>query len=479
MDNKNLATIKIRNNRIYVPAVLGFLDSLVHQHRKYDLSNYNRLRFVVSEMLTNRIKNAYPNAKGDLFVDISIIDGFLEIAIRDKGVPHWIDLSYNEGGITSDSEDFKKYILSKYIDSAGIEKLGRNGQKVFVRQKIRNPLKFETPAPFKEAVVLDTNISIKPVETEADAIEAIRCIYSEYGYSYAYEKLYYVDNLMRMIKAGEIMCFLAVNDHGQTAGHFALAFSDLFGNMPELSTVVTLKPFRGLGLFAKFMSYAEEIAKEKGFRAIMGQPVAFHPFSQKAFLRSGYTPTSLLLSYINSDNESEYNKDGERLDLFACVKIIDKNAACTIYPPKEIRGFTAEVYKNLGLKAELADIMPCTSESRIAIEENHILSMMRVVIREAGGDIESLIEDAVKNAIRNKHEMIELLISLRSPSCSEAYLAAKDCRFVLSGLLPGGENDDYIVMQLLIKSIRRYDHLVTEGGFEKLTNDIKALAEME
>lgn len=479
MDNKNLATIKIRNNRIYVPAVLGFLDALVHQHRNYDLSNYNRLRFVVSEMVTNRIEHAYPNTKGDLFVDISIIDGFLEIAVRDKGVPHWINLSFNEELITNNSEDNQKYILSKCIDTAGIEKLGRNGQKVFVRQKIRNPLKIEKPAPYKEAEVLDTNITIKAVKTETDAIEAIRCIYSEYGYSYAYEKLYYVDNLLRMINSGEIMCFLAVNDHGQTAGHFALAFSDLCKNMPELSTVVTLKPFRGLGLFAKFMNHAEEIAKEKGFRAIMGQPVAFHPFSQKAFLRSSYTPTSLLLSYINSDSESEYNENGERLDLFACVKMIDPNATCTIYPPKEIWDFTAEIYKNLGLKAELADISSCSSESRIAIEENHILSMMRVIVYEAGDDINSLLKDAVKDSIRHKNEMIELLVSLRSPSCSTAYFAAKNCRFVLSGLLPGGENEDYIVMQLLIKSPRRYDHLVTEGGFEKLTNDIKALAERD
>ena len=187
----------------------------------------------------------------------------------------------------------------------------------------------------------------------------------------------------------------------------------------------------------------------------------------------------MLLSYINSDNESEYNENGERLDLFACVKIVDQSASCTIYPPKEIWDFTAEIYKNLGLKAELADTGSETYESRITIEENCILNMRRVIIYESGDDIKSLIEDAVKNAIHHKNEMIELLISLRNPSCSNTYNAAKDCRFILSGLLPGGENDDYIVMQLLLRSPRRYDQLVTEGGFEKLTNDIKAFAEKE
>ena len=131
---------------------------------------------------------------------------------------------------------------------------------------------------------------------------------------------------MTLIKNKEIMSFLAVNDHGQTAGHFLLAFSDLYKNMPEVSTVVVKKEFRGLGLFAKFMDYCDEIGKEHGFRALMGQPVTFHPMSQKAFLRAGYTATSLLMSYINPEIESEYNKDGERLGLSVSVKMLDEDA---------------------------------------------------------------------------------------------------------------------------------------------------------
>ena len=250
MENRKIASLEIKNHRIYIPAVLSFLDSIICQHNNYDITNYNKLRFIVTEMLASRIADSYPDSTGNLYVDIAIKDDCLEIAVRDKGVPQWIDFSYNQDHIASDRDDFRKFIIDMCIDSMGIEKLGKNGQKVYVRQKIHNPLNFKTPKPYTKTDVLDTNISIKAVETEEDAIEAIRCIYSEYGYSYAYEKLYYVDNMLRMIKDGELMSFLAVNEHGQTAGHFALAFSDLFQNMPELSTVVTRKEFRGLGLFA-------------------------------------------------------------------------------------------------------------------------------------------------------------------------------------------------------------------------------------
>lgn len=479
MENRKIASLEIKNHRIYIPAVLSFLDSIICQHNNYDITNYNKLRFVVTEMLAIRIADSYPDSTGNLYVDIAIKDDCLEIAVRDKGVPQWIDFSYNQDHIASDRDDFRKFIIDMCIDSMGIEKLGKNGQKVYVRQKIHNPLNFKTPKPYTKTDVLDTNISIKAVETEEDAIEAIRCIYSEYGYSYAYEKLYYVDNMLRMIKDGELMSFLAVNEHGQTAGHFALAFSDLFQNMPELSTVVTRKEFRGLGLFAKFINYTEELAKEKNFRAIMGQPVAFHPISQKAFLKNNFTATSLLLSYINSDVESEYNKHSERLDLFACIKMIDKNAATTLYPPVEIKDFVADICNKAELSAELREEKEWAASTCIKIEDNTALNIKRIVLSESGKDVEKIIKDAVTDSIRRKYEMVELFISLRTPSCEKGYIAAKKYHFKLSGLMPGSENDDYIVMQLLMKSIRSYDQLITVGDFEKLALNVKTLAEKE
>lgn len=479
MENKRITSIEILNNRIFIPAVLSFIDSLINQHRNFDIARCNQLRFVVTRILLNRIENAYPNSIGKIYVDLSIIDDYLEVSVRDKGVPDWVDFSYDKNHITSDEDDFRKFVLDMCIDSAGIEKLGKDGQRIFVRQKIHNPLQLETPKPYAKTEVLDTNITIKAVETEQDAIEAIRCIYSEYGYSYAYEKLYYVDNMLRMIKEGQLMSFLAVNEHGQTAGHFALAFSDLFGNMPELSTVVTRKEFRGLGLFAKFINLAESIAKEKGFRAIMGQPVAFHPISQKAFLRSGFTATSLLLSYISSDTESEYNSQHQRMDLFACIKMMDENAGCTLYPPTEIKDFVAKICNKAGLKAEIKELKETASATHVSIEDNATLKMKRIILSKSGSDVEKIISDAVTESVRRKHEMIELFISLRHPSCEEGFTAAKKCRFTFSGLIPGSENDDYVVMQLLMKNVRSYDQLVTVGEFEELTNNIRALAEKE
>ncbi len=475
MKMMKLASIEIQNRKFYINAVLNFLDSVVSNHQNFEFGRYNRLRYVVGEILETRIKKAYPNSNGTIVVDFFLSNDCFEVSIKDKGIPAWTDFSYSKNLDITDKNSLRNYVLDLWMDDIGMEKLGKDGQRIYVRMNLLHHLEFKTPKPYEEIEVLDTNISIKPVETVEDAIEAIRCIYSEYGYSYSYEKLYYIDSFMNMLKNKELMSFLAVNEHGQTAGHFALAFSDTFKNMPEISTVVTRKEFRGLGLFAKFMNYCMELGKKNGYRALMGQPVAFHPMSQKAFLKSDFTATSLLLAYIGSDIESEYNKDNKRLDLFASVKLLDESAKSTAYPPTELKPFVDKVYKKLGWDYKLCDDFNLQDNTEINIDHNNSLKSTKIVVEGVSDDIEEILTDIVKDSIHRKHEMIEMLISLNNPSCEYCYNAAKKCNFVFSGIIPGGENSDYLVMQMLIGTDCHYDHLVTVGDFEELKTDIIAL----
>lgn len=479
MYTKQIASLEIYNQKLYIPAVLSFIDSIVSNHSDYDITRYNNLRYVVTEMIKRRVKLAYPETRGKIYVDLFIKDDFFEVSVRDKGVPEWFDFNTREMPAKTEQEEFYKFILHRFVDQVGVEKLGKDGQRMYVRQKIMNPLNFKPPKPYKEMEALDKNITIKPVKTEQDVIEAIRCIYSEYGYSYTYEKLYYVDSFLRMIENGDIMSFLAVNEHGQTAGHFALAFSDLFEGMPEISTVVTRKEFRGMGLFSKFIDHSIEIAKEKGFQALLGQPVAFHPMSQKAFLRGGFTATSLLLSYVGSDIESEYNPDKERLDLFSSVKLLDPNASCTLYPPNDLTEFVENIYTKAGYQHQIYAENVIAENTRICLEEKCSQHMKRVILREAGADLETILKEVVTDAIRKKDEMIELFLSLRTPSCEHGYKTAKKCGFVLSGLIPGAKNDDYLVMQILLQKERNYDQLIAVGEFEEVLEEIKQLTEKE
>ena len=474
MSKKKIAVLEIENKEFYLIPVMNFLDGLAARHENMDVSRYNHFRFAVSEILRRRITEAYPDKNGILRFEVYLSEKEFEISIWDKGLPYWYDDFYVN--TVNKAEGMNQYIMDQFVDNIGIEKLGKDGQRIFVKMRILNPIKFVEPEPYEEIEVLDTNISIRQVLTKEDVMEAIRCIYSEYGYDYGHEELYYVDGFMNQIKNGNIMSFLAVNDHGQVAGHFALIFSEKYKGMPDISTVVIRNEFRGLGLFSRFLDYCFEIGKKEKFRAFMGEPVAYHPMSQKAVLKSGFTPTAVLLSYLDPKMPKAYSKDDQRMDIFASVKILDPEAESCVYPPLSIVSLVRSIYDGLGWKYEILQPEGMSDTTRISIEDNNLLKMKTIIINEASDDLKEMLESAVNNAIRDKHEMIELMLSMRTPSCEYAYNVAKQSGFVLSGLMPGGQEDDYIIMQKLMGKEPDYSRLVSVGKFEKLTEDVIALA---
>lgn len=470
MEMEKVVSLEIWNDKSYILPVLSFFDTIASQAGA-DIIRYNRLRFALCGILRSRIESCYPGSRGVLYVELSRSQTTFEISIRDKGVPGWQDFSYDPEKIVSDETALRNFILDQCVDGIGIEKLGKDGQRIYVRQSIVNPVEFKEPEPYQPMEVLDTNISIRTVETQQDAIEAIRCIYSEYGYSYSYEDLYYVDSFLRAIREGRLISFLAVNDHGQTAGHFALSFSELFKDMPELSSVVIRREFRGQKLFSKFTEHCVKVAKERHFRALMGQPVGYHTMTQKVVLSYGFTATSLLMSYIAADLESEYNQ-GDRLDLCAAVRIMDENAESRVYPPKELVPLIRKLYDRLGWNYEICEEDKPAEHTRIKIEDSGTLRMTRIVLSAAGEDLPQLLRDTVRDTIHKKNEMIELMVHLDVPSCACGYRAAKECGFAVSGVIPGGANGDYLMMQLLPGDTFDYERMVLFGEFEELRDDI-------
>ena len=87
MKMRKITSIEILNKKFYVFAVLSFLDSIISNHKKVDISRYNKLRFVVGEVLKNRIETSYPGEEGTLWVELFMSDTYFEVSIRDKGVP--------------------------------------------------------------------------------------------------------------------------------------------------------------------------------------------------------------------------------------------------------------------------------------------------------------------------------------------------------------------------------------------------------
>ncbi|MBR6647392.1 MAG: hypothetical protein IKL09_07745, partial [Clostridia bacterium] len=133
MNKRKLASLEITNDKGFIFPVMSFIDSLVQRHTSVDASIYQQIRFVALEVLKQRIENSYPGSKGDIFVELYIVGDFFEISVRDKGIPGWQDFSFDKSTISENKKDLRNYMISIYVDEIGMEKLGNNGQRVFVR----------------------------------------------------------------------------------------------------------------------------------------------------------------------------------------------------------------------------------------------------------------------------------------------------------------------------------------------------------
>jgi len=130
MKMKRIAALEIPSQKIFISAVLSFLDAVADHHPNLEYSRYNRLRYVVGEILANRVENAYPGTVGPLKVEVFLGDDCCEVSVKDKGVPTWTDFSYDGDTNFRDTKKLRNYLLELFTDDIGMEQLGKNGPQV-------------------------------------------------------------------------------------------------------------------------------------------------------------------------------------------------------------------------------------------------------------------------------------------------------------------------------------------------------------
>lgn len=471
-----IATLSFLDDKRMLPGVLSFIDNIAG---KLDFPQTKLLKFKMAceTIISNRVENAYRDG-GTIDVDIMLTPSMLEVSVRDKGAPYWQGgPEYNPEKVDKNAAGLESYLIATMGDYSGSEKLGRDGQREFVRLCFPSPLEDDGAKRrvSEERAPEDVEVFIKETACdEKDIISAITCIYDEYRYTYGYERLYYPESFKELIKAGKLRSFLAVGSNGETAGHYCLSASDDYPGMPEWATVVVRRPFRGRHIFDRMCGHGVEMAKQSGARAVMMQPTAYHTATQHVAGKYGYTATGFLFQYVYSDIESEYNRDGRRLDLAISVKFLAECPKGTAYVPEEHRKFIKEIYKKLGAEYEFPQAFWPEQETLLKHEVNGLMKSGRVIVTRSGNDIGRELAHATGVLRHNKAEMVEMLINMADPAAPFAYDAAKGCGYFFTGIMPGGENGDYLVMQNLFWGEVDAGAVATTGDY---TEFLKYLAE--
>lgn len=436
-----------------------------------------RLRLAFEEILKERIAKAYEQG-GVLTAEIDLTNSHLELSLRDLGRPYWLgEPEYDPSRVSEDAEGLETYLVTKMVDRFGSEKLGKDGQRMFLQLDLPRELELSQSQTDNEDIPpLDTDFTIRRViDDERDVINVISCLYDEYGYSYGNEGIYYPKTFKEMALAGKYCSYLAVNRHDEIAGHGALSFSDDLANMPELGGLVVKRRFRGQHISRMLFEHRMAEAQAMGLPAVWGEPVAIHSGAQTNFHKGGFTATGFHFNFLNRDMQSPYRRGDERMPIAVCVKLLDRSREERIYMPEPLLPFAGKIYQNLGGKAEFLPPQPPLGESRLRIDVMSRLNLARATVFRAGENFRWEIDSLLRTCYRQHVDVAEALLSLRDPGAGAAYDILRSQGFFFTGLLPGSDSGCYALLQKLIGEEPDFTRPVTIADFSEVLADIEEL----
>mgnify|MGYP002512756387 CR=1 FL=1 len=85
------------------------------------------------------------------------------------------------------------------------------------------------------------------------------------------------------------------------------------------------------------------------------------------------------------------------------------------------------IFKKANYSYEIGGRTSKAKETQINVHTSRHLKTTRIILSSADDFFERILRETVKDSIKNKLDMVELMISLNAPSCEYAYEIAKKC----------------------------------------------------
>ena len=374
------------------------------------------------------------------YVEIEIsknLDSIL-ISVSDKGLPYVL------------TENQRRMMSRGLADGYRLEQLGAGGQRLTLILKQESGADIELPH-LEDETLLDACLAFRKVaDTDEDINEAIKCLYSAYGYEYIHQAIYKISHFREILESGAFLPVMAGNAHGQVLGMGALVRDADFPGLYEISNLAT-KPFaRGHHVANRIVS---ELMREMDALRAEGCyccPVAFHTATQKICNAAGLTPTGFVLHGFPPNAVGSFRDGDRRPDYALCFRVTDKEKHHTLYLPEEPREMVTDVFRQEALNFSVSDQADFDPETRVVMEVDRYASSAFVVADACGREFEEKMNAILSDRDVMASDMILLLLNVNRPGAIRAYSHLRRSGFIFTGTFPGCENGDYIVMQHLM-----------------------------
>lgn len=454
-DLQKIVSLTTRNNTKLAPLASAYVKSFAEGIGMSDEKSES-IAFLTREALERRMLNAYKGV-GEITLDILVGLDRIQIEIADRGIPYWLDVRSERSNHKVRPDEFS------------LKKMGTDGQRfcmAFYLEPDVDILASKKQDDVQEEL-LDGAVHVHRVHSdEKEITEIMRCIYYNFGFDYPNCRIYETPHLSRLLETGKQWSYLATNDHGQALGHVSLAFHDEFPGMPEIGALVS-RPFcRGRNVAGHMVERLCSDAEKAGVPGAYAVPVAFHPFSQKVFSRQNFIPVGMILHYLPSKNAWDYAEGDRRMDMFVCAKMFSNPGRKTVYIPEKHREFISGIYENLNIECECRVSAPsgtAAGNSRYTVSQDQNLKMAEFVIDHISDDFEKDLEQTMEDFRQNGMELVKIYLNISDPCAVSAFEILEKNGFFFSGILPGCETGEYMMMSHLMGLPMKWDRITPDG----------------
>lgn len=444
-----------------------------------------KLELAVEEATINIIEHSFASGEETTF-DMIIephIAGII-IQFKDKGFPfdptEIPDYNPKIKSNVLESKGLGTFLIKQLVDEVSYINLGRNGKEIVLfkylnkksikdiisKPELEKAEKEKKSQPLPEGSVKFSVRRMKPGE----AIAVSKCAYTTYGLTYVHEDIYFPERVRDMNIKGELISYVAVSDNNEIMGHLALEIEERDPNFPQVGMAFVNPKYQGHGCMRILNTKMIEDAEKENFYGIYARGVTTHPFSQKVMEKFGFNDTAIFLSSgVGREYKGISEDETRRESVVIMARYLHPLDEMIIYPPKEHLNIIKKIYNNLNLKPKFSDSIP-----KGIIEKNHSIIKVNIDnlnhvaiinVIEFGKDILFEVSKSLNDFCHKRYETIYLNMKLSDPLTAKYSSEFEKMNFFFSGIMPGSDNNDELVLQYLNNYIVDYDKVMIASDF--------------
>ena len=425
------------------------------------------LCFVVENTLERRVRD--PSREVRAFI-VTVEDHAktVSVSITDKGEPYVL------------SEKQREILRAGLVRSFSFEQLAIDGQCLRFDAEKEAGAETEPITPkAQEETLLDTDIRCRLTGTDdEDILQAIRVIYSNYGFCYVHQDIYRHEHFRAALLSGKYVSILAENAHGQAIGHLALDEHEWFPGIPELCNLVVKGFARGLKASGLLVAAGLEAGRSKQFEGLYGMPVVHHSVSQKLLNRHGFTACGFYFHFAPSSVNGPEEDDGNRLDTAICVDILNREKMHALYLPAECADFVCGVFEAESAAYELlSEGESPRSETVLSYRLDTVNKSLELRVDNVGRDFAGSLAALEVSEDVDMTEVVMIYLNMNDPGCPAAYRYYRERGCIFTGCLPGSSSGDYLPMQHLKSAPIVQEKMVLEPNYREMLDRLLELME--